>query len=271
VQIRAASEAFGRGEFTARAAVTSRSAVGQVAKTFNAMAQRIESLISSHKELTNAVSHELRTPISRLRFGMEMVQSARDESTRQNYLNSMNMDIDELDDLVAELLTYARFDRDKPELKFKELPLDDWLNDIIERNNDDSRVNMIFAPLGNESNHNVYFEPKLLSRAVNNLLRNAKRYAKQKVEVSAKQKNTRYYIFIDDDGAGIPETDRDRIFDPFTRLDASRGRDSGGYGLGLAIVKRIMQWHGGEVNVTTSHLGGARFILTWPKPLAARS
>ncbi len=269
VQIRAATEAFGRGEFSARASITSRSAVGQVAKTFNAMAQRIESLISSHKELTNAVSHELRTPISRLRFGMEMVQNARDESTRQHYLNSMNTDINELDELVSELLTYARFDRDKPELKFKELPLENWLNDIIEHsNNDNSQVNVALTRHSNKSKHKVYFEPKLLSRAVNNLLRNAKRYAKQKVEISIEQENEQYYIFIDDDGAGIPEADKERIFDPFTRLDASRGRDSGGYGLGLAIVKRIMQWHAGEVNVANSHLGGARFILTWPQPVA---
>jgi signal transduction histidine kinase len=267
VQIRSATEAFGRGEFTARAAVTSRSAVGQVAKTFNAMAQRIESLISSHKELTNAVSHELRTPISRLRFGMEMVQNAKDEPTRSRYLNSMNTDIDELDELVSELLTYARFDRDTPVLKFKEQSLESWLKDIVKQsNNDDSQAKIILDSLSQELKNKVYFEPKLLTRAINNLLRNAKRYAKEKVKISAEKDHNRYYIFVDDDGVGIPEAEQERIFDPFTRLDASRGRDSGGYGLGLAIVKRIMQWHNGEVSVARSRLGGARFILSWPQP-----
>jgi signal transduction histidine kinase len=95
------------------------------------MADRIQSLISSHKELTNAVSHELRTPIARLRFGMEMLQDSTREEDRARFMASMNSDIDELDQLVAELLTYARFDRDRPELEFKRQEILPWLDGVI--------------------------------------------------------------------------------------------------------------------------------------------
>ena len=108
------------------------------------------------------------------------------------------------------------------------------------------------------------FEPRLMARALGNVLQNARRYAKQRVEVDAAINADTCRIVIDDDGPGIPEADRARIFEPFTRLDTSRNRDSGGYGLGLAIAQRIAQWHGGNIGVEDSPLGGARFVISWP-------
>ncbi len=259
------AKAFGQGDFSARAPLSQRSVLHRLAETFNSMASRIQNLIYSHKELTNAVSHELRTPISRLRFGMEMLQSSSEEASRLRYMSSMNSDIEELDQLVDELLTYARFDRDKPALTFQRQEVKPWLTEVIRQaqigNND---LTIEFEIVGDEFKY-ARFEPKLLARALANLLQNAKRYAQTKTNVIFTHDDSYFQICVDDDGPGIPENERKHVFEAFKRLDASRDRDTGGYGLGLAIVQRISQWHGGDVVAKDSPLGGARFVIRWPE------
>jgi two-component system sensor kinase ParS len=111
----------------------------------------------------------------------------------------------------------------------------------------------------------VAIEPQFMARALLNLLRNAIRYARQRVEVSIEHTdNGRWRLCVDDDGPGIPAADRVRIFEPFTRLDEDRSRATGGFGLGLAIVRRVAEWHHGTVEASDSPLGGARFMLSWP-------
>ncbi len=262
-QLRTTAEAFGRGDFAARTHIAPRAALGQFAHTFNAMANRIQQLITSHKELTNAVSHELRTPLARLRFGMEMLQNAPDENTRVRHLAGMNGDIDELEGLIAELLTYARFDHTTPELKLERQYLSAWLNETVNRTwSGDRHISLHVQPIVDDVCTD--FEPRLMARALGNILQNAQRYATRHVEVIADTNADCCCIIIDDDGPGIPSVDRTRIFEPFTRLDTSRNRDSGGYGLGLAIAQRIAQLHGGNIGVENSPLGGARFVITWP-------
>jgi len=259
------TSAFGQGDFSMRASLSKHSVLLGLAETFNSMANRIQRLISSHKELTNAVSHELRTPLARLRFGMEMLQSSSDEENKKRYIASMNADIDELDQLVTELLTYARFDRDKPELKFQRQLISPWLTDVIQHiKTGEDNLSIDVEITGSNVKH-AQFEPRLMARAVGNLLQNAKRYAHTRICVVFTQDNESYQISVDDDGPGIPEEQRTHIFEAFKRLDASRDRDTGGYGLGLAIVQRICQWHKGTVTVESSPLGGSRFIIRWPK------
>ncbi len=259
------TNAFGQGDFSIRASLSKHSVLHHLAEAFNGMADRIQRLISSHKELTNAVSHELRTPLARLRFGMEMLQSSSDETDKKRYIISMNADIDELDKLVSELLTYARFDRDKPELKFQRQDIEPWLAEVTRQiKMSENNLSIDFKVTGNNLKH-ARFEPRLMARAVGNLLQNAKRYACTRVCIVFTQDNENYQIIIDDDGPGIPENARAHIFEAFKRLDASRDRDTGGYGLGLAIVQRICQWHEGAVTVEDSPLEGARFIIRWPK------
>lgn len=264
-QLRATAEAFGRGDFAARTGIAPRAALGQFAFTFNAMAERIQQLIASHKELTNAVSHELRTPLARLRFGMEMLQTAPDTSTRARHIDGMNTDIDELEGLIAELLTYARFDRAAPDLKLERQELAAWLTETVNHAWTGKQNVVLHVHPGHISGDACTdFEPKLMARALGNVLQNAQRYAAQRVEVSSNVNGDTCHIVVDDDGPGIPAVDRTRVFDPFTRLDTSRNRDSGGYGLGLAIAQRIAQWHGGNISVEDSPLGGARFVISWP-------
>ena len=110
-------------------------------------------------------------------------------------------------------------------------------------------------------------EPKFMARAVQNLVRNALRFAKSRVEVKVEEDRNRYLIHVDDDGPGIPVADQARLFVPFARIEGSRTRqdNAGGTGLGLAIVQRIAEWHGGQAMISTSTLGGARVTIEWPQ------
>ena len=111
----------------------------------------------------------------------------------------------------------------------------------------------------------VDLHPRYMSRALLNLVQNAVRYASQRVEIELKETADGYELRVDDDGGGIAEADRERVFEPFIRLDESRDRGTGGAGLGLAIVKRVAANHGGTIEIQDSPLGGARFVLRWPR------
>ncbi len=257
--------ALGRGEFDARIHLKKRKALIPIATTFNQMAERVQRLINSHKELTNAVSHELRTPIARLRFGVDMLETATTEADHARYLESMQTDITELDELVAELLAYARFDRTQPQMEFTRARIYPWLLERLEH----ARLDMGDLKLTSNcdsvaENQTVAFDPRLLARAVNNLLRNARRYASETIAIQIDIADDHCLLHVDDDGCGVPEEDRQRILEPFTRIDESRDRQSGGVGLGLAITRQVIGWHGGELLIDDSPLGGARFTLRWP-------
>jgi len=102
-------------------------------------------------------------------------------------------------------------------------------------------------------------------RVIQNLVGNALRYANHDVRATLRRDGDYVVLWVEDDGPGIPEAHRERIFEPFTRLDDSRTRSTGGYGLGLSIVSRIVHWFEGTIYVDQSHqLGGARFIMRWP-------
>jgi len=257
------SNAFGQGDFNARATVAKRSPLSKLTGSFNAMADRIQNLISSHKELTNAASHELRTPIARLKFGIEMIRTATDAKDRAQHIEDMNADIDELDNLVAEILTYAHFDRDRPKMAFKRQQISVWLMEVVDKAKRNMETVSLSYDIESIKERHANFEPKLMARAIGNLLQNAHRYAKSRVEISVTLDAEKFSIYVDDDGAGIPEKERENVFDAFKRLDASRDRETGGFGLGLAIVLRIVQWHNGVVSITDSPLGGARFVVSW--------
>ncbi|MFV1983484.1 MAG: ATP-binding protein [Thiohalomonadales bacterium] len=266
LQLSKAAHSFGNGEFETRIKIRKNSAILKVTETFNGMAERIKKLIDSHKELTNAVSHELRTPISRLRFGIEMLKRSKDSETTQKYIESMNTDIDELDSLVTELLTYAQFDRAKPDLNFESLCFESWIHNFTEHH----RMAIFDINLKLEKNlelHNkkITIDSKLLHRAISNLINNAIRYARKDIRISAIHSHESFTISVEDDGPGVPINDREKILEPFKRLDFSRNRRSGGCGLGLSIVKQIAGWHNGKITISDSTLGGAKFNFECPQ------
>jgi two-component system sensor histidine kinase RstB/two-component system sensor kinase ParS len=263
-KIDVSARAFGTGDFSVRVKLSKRSALISLAHSFNDMAERIQQLINSHKELTRAVSHELRTPISRIRFSLEMTRTAIHESDRLNYLAEIDQDVDELDELVSELLTYTRFERENPVVNLEELCIASWLDQTVKETRiavSRTAVSCCIAPEAESVVSRI--ATFYMARAVRNLIINAQKYATTQVVVSLEKENQRCLIHIDDDGPGIPAADRERIFEPFVRLDVSRAKETGGYGLGLAIVRQIVSLHHGQVWTEPSPLGGARFTISW--------
>ena len=263
-RISVAAESFGKADFSARAKISERSALFPLAKSFNDMAQKIQQLIASHKELTRAISHELRTPISRIRFSMEMLETADDKEERNQNILEIHKDIDELDTLVSELLIYARFDRETPCLELVELPVGPWMEDISRKAGKTSpHIRIQCHVLEPDQEYKILVEPRYMSRALGNLVQNAVKYAASRVDIRFEKSGSFCMIHVEDDGPGVPKADYQRIFQAFVRLDSSRSRDTGGYGMGLAIVKRIVAWHGGDVIVSRPLLGGAQFTIRW--------
>ncbi len=267
-KLTSAATKFGQGDFTVRASTKTSAPLISLATRFNAMAKRIQNLIKSHKELSHAVSHELRTPIARLRFAMEMVRELPDRTQQLKYLQTMDDNIIELDGLVDELLTYARFDREEPDLTIENHNIIAVCQQVIEKFSL-THQHLTIRCTNNESNTNgnaLYccFDKDAITRAIDNLIRNACRYAKQHIEIKAEIADEYIIVTVDDDGKGVPENSREQLFEPFVRLDQSRDRSSGGIGLGLAMVKKLVELHHGKASVDKAPIGGARFQLSWP-------
>ncbi|WP_137818369.1 ATP-binding protein [Pseudomonas sp. 2FG] len=258
------------GKLEARVPAGGADSVGRLAAAFNAMAEHLQRSLMIQREMVRAVSHELRTPVARLRFGLEMIGDAETEAARRKYMEGMDSDIQDLDRLVDEMLTYARLEQGTPALNFQQVDLDALLDQVIAE----------LAPLRpgvrvergptikarDGGGALVEAELRYLHRALQNLVSNAMRHAESRVRVSYQIGHQRCRLDVEDDGPGVPEAEWERLFTPFLRLDDSRTRASGGHGLGLSIVRRIIYWHGGRAQIGHSDsLGGARFSLVWPR------
>ncbi|MEN8990552.1 MULTISPECIES: sensor histidine kinase BfmS [unclassified Acinetobacter] len=253
------------GDLSVRLPVESTDEFGTLASSYNSMSDHIERLIEAQRELMRAVSHELRTPVARIRFGVEMMADEDDYDYRQQQVEQIDKDIEALNTLIDEIMTYAKLEQGMPSLEFEDVSLFEVLDQVLietEALKTGKTLELQAPPIGVI----VETERRYLHRVVQNLVGNAVRYCDDKVLISGGVNDEGMaYICVEDDGPGIPEEDRKRIFDAFARLDDSRTRASGGYGLGLSIVSRIAYWFGGTVGIDGSPtLGGARFTMTWP-------
>ncbi|WP_180064021.1 sensor histidine kinase BfmS [Acinetobacter sp. YH16042] len=253
------------GDLSVRLPVESTDEFGTLASSYNSMSDHIERLIEAQRELMRAVSHELRTPVARIRFGVEMMADEDDYDYRQQQVEQIDKDIEALNTLIDEIMTYAKLEQGMPSLEFEDVSLFEVLDQVLietEALKTGKTLELQAPPIGVV----VETERRYLHRVVQNLVGNAVRYCDDKVLISGGVNDEGMaYICVEDDGPGIPEEDRKRIFDAFARLDDSRTRASGGYGLGLSIVSRIAYWFGGTIDIDESPiLGGARFTMTWP-------
>ncbi|MBK5418348.1 ATP-binding protein [Pseudomonas sp. TH31] len=262
-KLRMAAERFGDNDLSSRIQLSKRSNIRDLSEHFNLMAARIEGLIANQRELTNAVSHELRTPIARLSFELDQLKQQPDPAQNRELIADMYADLGELEEMVSELLTYASLERGATVITWESIQAGSWLDSVVGSvalEAEAAGVQLLIVECQIEQ---VRIEPRFMARAVINLLRNAIRYADGRVEVSLVRRADHYEVRVNDDGPGVPVDGRERIFEPFSRLDASRDRRTGGFGLGLALVRRVSQSHGGQVEVSDSPWGGASFRMTW--------
>ncbi len=262
--LRQTARDLGDGDFEARSPPARSQLFAPLSDTMNSMADRVQQLLATHRELSSAISHELRTPIARMRFALEMFSGTDERAERERLWAMMEADLDELDHLIDTSLTYARFEREAPEPHFSSVRFAAWLNDEIDAVRLLGRNLAITVDTEKlPENLHVDLDRKAMPYALRNLLRNAFKYASKQVVVSAELQQERILIHVDDDGIGIPPEDREHVFSAFTRLDRSRDRATGGYGLGLAITRRVLELHGGTATADAAPLGGARFTLSW--------
>ncbi|WP_035056257.1 ATP-binding protein [Andreprevotia chitinilytica] len=263
-KLQEAARSFGAGNLATRATLKKKSNIYALAQQFNDMAERIQASILHQREMMHGISHELKTPIARLEFGIALLQTTEPEAQARQA--ALSRDVRELDELVTELLTLSQLEQGATNLVLMPVAVGELLdsvaasvaNDVADRQIELS-VHMADAP----AEH--ICDPRLVARALLNLIRNASRYASHAITIRAEAgPDETLRLTVEDDGPGIPEADRKRVFEPFLRLDASRDRHTGGFGLGLAIVRRIALVHGGEVVLDRSALGGARFVIVLP-------
>jgi two-component system sensor kinase ParS len=259
-----AAARIGAGDLSVRAEVTRGDGAGQLAEAFNGMAGQIEEMIARRESLLHGASHELRTPLARLRFALELIELAEDAPDRARRIQEAAADVQELESLVRELLQYSKLEGPRRGSVTTEVTT---LRPVLEGLVEDARrvrpdTSLRLQVTGDPKDVGV--DRKLFARAVGNLINNAVRYADSEVVVTLTQQGHTLLVLVDDDGPGVPEADRERIFDPFARLDAARSRDTGGTGLGLPIAAGAARAHGGRIVVSDSPLGGARF--SWEMP-----
>lgn len=235
--------AFG-GDPSARVEVCGSDEVARLATSFNTSAERIEQLVLGQQRMLGHASHELRSPLARLRMALGLLEQD-DDTWREAVRN-----VDELDELVGDLLTAARLQAGA-ELRRSELDLGALLAEEAARAG--LEISPPAAPLEGDA--------ALLRLAIRNLLENARRHAPGALDASLEAGPLR--IVVADRGPGVPEAERERIFEPFYQAPGHRESD-GGVGLGLALVAEIARAHGGSVACTAREGGGAVFTLTLP-------
>jgi len=254
------ADEFGAGKLSVRARLKPSDAVYPLAERINHMAGRIEDLMEAQRNLLHSVSHELRTPIARLEFALELLDAKARDPELSRRIAAMEGDLSELNNLVKELLDMSKLDSTRT-LQGAPVELEALLRDC--RATLPPSPQQVACELASGLG-TVEADARLLARAVGNLLRNAQKYAQGRIVLSARRTPGQVEIAVDDDGPGIPLEERERIFDPFYRLDRSRDRATGGFGLGLSIAHKAVALHGGTLRVESSPLGGARFVLRLP-------
>jgi signal transduction histidine kinase len=250
------------GDFSARVDERKVASTRTLAQAFNYMAGRTESLLRTQRELLQAVSHELRTPLSRIQFATDLIRTSKTDAERETRLKSVEDATEELNALVGELLQYVRIETSEPRFQLTDIDLLPLLRGLIEKTT-------VLHPekafeIGDSLKLNqptVHADRSGLERAFGNLLNNAGQQAATKIMIDAKDSADCVDLMIDDDGPGIAEADRERVFEPFVRLNQS----GTGTGLGLAIVRRIATLHGGKVYAAGNVMGGCRMHISLPR------
>lgn len=248
---------FGEGDLSVRVPEQGQDEVADLARQFNAAAERVETLVKSHKSLLANASHELRSPLTRIRMGLELMGGQQPSPAfREEILRN----IAELDQLVDEILLASRLDAREADVGTVELV------DLIGLAAEEcARVDADLDVSASPDSLEVRGVAKLLRRAIRNLLENARRYSTGEITVVVHRRQGRAEVHVCDHGPGVPPGQRERIFEPFYRLPGASER-AGGVGLGLALVRSIAGRHNGTVHCQDRADGdsGACFVLALP-------
>lgn len=250
-----------KNEIPAALAFDLNQLITQLTEQNETLRRREHDHIAPYQDLLHAIAHEFRSPMARLTFGLEMLSQSKSDEDYSELHNDMALALGDMDDLVKEVLNYVRLRDNRAKLEYQEIHILEVVNSLIAKQ---QTLTPSIEFEVNGPNIEMNAVRHLFERVMINLVRNAARFANKHVAIQWQNTDQGVTIYVEDDGIGVPIGKRERIFEPFTRLDPSRSRDSGGVGLGLSIVDTICQQHKGHVRVEDSELGGARFVVFFP-------
>jgi len=258
-------ERWGAGALKTRVPVDGNDEISRLAATFNRAADGLDALLEQQKHMVATASHELRSPLARIRMGLELVSEEPDAERRQARVRQLHGDVVELDGLIEELLLHARADARSTVRPAQPVDLQALLAEEAARTG---------ATVQDSPPTIIAGDAVLLRHMVRNLLENAQRHGTNApgtppaVRAALDVAGAQVRLAVEDDGPGIPEEDRERVFAPFFRRKGGAGAPSG-HGLGLALVRQVARYHGGDaVCRDNPRGGGARFEITLPLPAA---
>ena len=265
VRLQRASRALAAGALETRVGSPSNKRsdeVGILARDFDAMAERLQALVTDKETLLRDVSHELRSPLARIRMALALAERKSDEAA-QPELNRIEKEAEQLDDLIGQILAVARL-RTQEEPQLEPLRLDEVVAEVL----DDARFEHPDAILRFEADtpFTIRGERRGLKSAIDNIVRNALIYAGSDgpIDVHLERRDGRVELRVCDSGPGVAEDDLTRIFEPLYRADESRDHKTAGQGIGLAITARVMELHGGQVSARNRAGGGLEISLKLP-------
>ncbi len=250
-KLRRATQKFADGDLQTRVASeigNRRDEVAKLAEDFDEMAERIESLVTAEKRLTQDISHELRSPLARLNVALELARAKANPETH-SLLQRIETESFRLNEMISRLLTLSKLETDSENFEKREINLTKLFEQIVADADFEANANGKSVSILQKAETKVFGNESLLRSAIENVLRNAVRYTKDEtsVEVSLEKKNKNAVITVRDFGAGVPEAELEKLFRPFYRVQAARDRKSGGIGLGLAIAERAVHAHNGTI------------------------
>lgn len=237
---------FGQGDLSVRVETDRPDEIGQLGRSFNDMAERMERLITSERRLLSDISHELRSPLARLKFAMKLARTSNDPAAA---LERIEKDVNRIASLVSDIVAINVVENDPALEEKKEICIRDIIDEVTHDCQVEAQARGCAIEVSGQVCGEVFGNPELLRRAVENVVRNAVRYSPERtaVEVVLSEDEGEATITVRDYGPGVPDQAMERIFDPFFRVEEARNMNGGGSGLGLSIAKRAVGVHRGRI------------------------
>lgn len=253
-QLIEASEKIGEGNLSHRINFKKNNEFKKVAASFNTMAEKLENMLKSKKDLLHLISHELRTPLTRIKLALEISDTKRSKDI-------IRTEIDDINELIEEILELSRLDHQEIEKTKEIIELNSLLKETFEKYPDE-KFNFISVPI----NMKIYGHPALIKKAFINLLDNAIKYGNGLIPIKIRlyQRDDNVEIQIENQGEGLDEEDQKLVFKPFFRGPNSLKINAEGKGLGLSIVKKIVEINSGTITFQSSKQGPTRITITVP-------
>ncbi len=258
---------FGAGDMNIKAEEQLAKPLNELASSFNAMASSIKDTVNENQLFAQAVPHEVRTPLSRIQLATGLLRKNNDSKQAIELLDNIDTYIGDINELISQVVAFSRLNSTNNEGEFElyqSIDLSGFIESRIKAIKCEEKLKITRLI---DKSLEITTNPVYLRLLVDNLLKNASIHAKAQILISLSTINDQVELTIEDDGEGIPQESFDTIFMPFSRLDVSRSRKTGGLGLGLAISKAACKRMNSELVVENSQTGGARFTCRFSDPV----